>query len=288
MSSCWLNGSLVDPNSAAVSVFDHGLLYGDGVFEGIRFYDGVPFRLAAHLRRLERSAKAIALDVPFARRELAGAVRETIAAAGEADGYLRLVVTRGIGSLGVDPRTCAKGTVFILADRLDMASADVRQRGARVIVATTRRIAVDEIDPRIKSLNYLNQILARIEANEAGADEAIMLNRMGFVVEGTADNLFIVADGSLYTPPLTDGALDGVTRQVVFELACGLPVPCRERSLAIYDLYTADECFLTGTGAEFIPVASVQGRRIGTGERPVFQRLQAAFTRLIREEVCVG
>ncbi len=288
MKACWLNGSLVDPNTASVSVFDHGLLYGDGVFEGIRFYDEVPFRLDAHLRRLERSARALALDIRYSRAELASAVGVTAAAAGERDGYLRLVATRGIGSLGVDPRSCAMGTVFILADNLELAGQEVHRNGARVVIAATRRLGADEIDPRIKSLNYLNQILARIEANHAGADEAIMLNRAGMVVEGTADNVFIVVANRLLTPPLSDGVLDGITRQVVFELADSPAIPRREESLTPYDLYNADECFLSGTGAELIPVAEVQGRRIGRGERAVFGRLQHAFKDLIAAEVAAG
>jgi branched-chain amino acid aminotransferase len=276
---------MVDPDAAAVSVFDHGLLYGDGVFEGIRFYDGVPFRLEAHLRRLERSARALHLDLPFSRDELAAATRQTALATGEADGYLRLVVTRGRGALGIDPRTCETGSVFVLADRLQMVSDAALREGAKLIVASTRRTAVDQLDSRVKSLNYLNQILARIEANHGGADEAVVLNRDGFVAEGTADNLFIVCDGVLLTPPVTDGALDGITRQVVLELAAAEGVPAREQRLAVYDLLNADECFLTGTGAELIPVGQIQGQRVGSGERPVYERLQAAFTRLVRAEV---
>jgi branched-chain amino acid aminotransferase len=283
--ACWFDGEMVDPDAAAVSVFDHGLLYGDGVFEGIRFYDGVPFRLEAHLRRLERSARALHLDLPFSRDELAAATRQTALATGEADGYLRLVVTRGRGALGIDPRTCETGSVFVLADRLQMVSDAALREGAKLIVASTRRTAVDQLDSRVKSLNYLNQILARIEANHGGADEAVVLNRDGFVAEGTADNLFIVCDGVLLTPPVTDGALDGITRQVVLELAAAEGVPAREQRLAVYDLLNADECFLTGTGAELIPVGQIQGQRVGSGERPVYERLQAAFTRLVRAEV---
>ena len=284
MKACWLNGSLVDPNLASVSVFDHGLLYGDGAFEGIRFYDKVPFRLNAHLQRLERSARALTLEIRYSRAELTSAVGETVVAAGDRDGYIRLVATRGIGTLGVDPRSCRVGTVFILADKLELADQAVYRNGARVILAATRRLGADEIDPRIKSLNYLNQILARIEANQAGADEAIMLNRAGMVVEGTADNVFVVANNRLLTPPLSDGALDGITRQVVFELADRLAIPFGEESLAPYDLYNADECFLTGTGAELIPVVEVQGRRIGRGEHAIFERLRSAYSELIKEE----
>lgn len=284
MQACWLNGSLVAPDEASISVFDHGLLYGDGIFEGIRYYRGAPFRLPAHLRRLERSARALALELPYSRAELDAAVRLTAETSGESDGYLRLVVTRGEGSLGIDPRSCARANVFVLADRLQMASAAALEQGARLIVASTRRLGPDQLDPRIKSLNYLNQIMARIEANQAGADEAILLNRDGFVAEGTADNLFLGLDGTLLTPPLADGALDGITRQVVFELAAALGIPCREQSLAPYDLYTADECFLTGTGAELIPVSQIQGRALADAQRPLYGQIQAAFTRLVQSE----
>lgn len=285
MKACWFDGQMIDPDNARVSVFDHGLLYGDGVFEGIRFYDGVPFRLEAHLRRLQRSARALHLDLPYSGDELDAAIRQTALATGEPDGYLRLVVTRGEGALGVDPRTCTRATVFIVADRLQIASDEARRAGASLIVAATRRLSVDGLDPRIKSLNYLNQILARLEANHAGADEAVILNRDGFVAEGTVANLFIVVEAELLTPPVVDGALEGITRQVVMELAASHGIPCREQSLAVYDLLNADECFLTGTGAELIPVAQIQGRHIGTGERPVYERIQQAFHALVRAEV---
>jgi branched-chain amino acid aminotransferase len=288
MKACWFNGAMINPDEARVSVFDHGLLYGDGVFEGIRFYDGVPFRLHAHLLRLQQSARALHLDMPYDLQELAQAVCQTALATQEQDGYLRLVVTRGEGALGIDPRTCRQGTVFILADRLQIASDKARNAGASLIVATTRRLSADELDPRIKSLNYLNQKLARLEANHAGADEAIMLNRNGFVAEATVANLFIVVDGKLLTPPVLDGALDGITRQVVMELAGNEGIDCREQSLAVYDLHNADECFLTGTGAELIPVAQIQGLCVGSGERPVYDRLQQAFRALVRTEVALG
>ena len=285
MKACWLNGELIDPDEARVSVFDHGLLYGDGVFEGIRFYRGVPFRLDAHLRRLEQSARALSLELPYARAELAEATRATAAATAEQEGYLRLVVTRGEGALGVDPRSCGRPTVFVLADRLRIVDAAVRERGARLIVASVRRLGVDEIDPRIKSLNYLNQILARLEANQAGVDEALLLNRDGFIAEGTVANLFLAVDGVLLTPPTTDGALDGITRQVVLEVARRLNIPCREQRLAVYDILNADEAFLTGTGAELIPVGQVQGQSLGSGERPLFTRLERGFRELVLEEV---
>ncbi len=284
MKACWLDGKMVDPEIPHISIFDHGLLYGDGVFEGIRFYEAKAFRLDAHLRRLERSAKALSLTMPYTRTELVAAVLQVIEATCEPNGYIRLVITRGKGDLGVDPRSCKLSTTFILADGLEIVNSAVRERGARLLVASTRRLGVDQIDPRIKSLNYLNQILARIEANNFACDEAVMLNRDGFVAEGSADNLFIASDGALFTPPLTDGALDGITRRVVIDIAKELGISCHEQSLALYDLYNADECFLTGTGAELIPVAEVQGRKIGTGDRTLCEKMSRGFRDLIHRE----
>lgn len=281
---CWMNGALVALDQARVSVFDHGLLYGDGVFEGIRFYHGRAFRLDAHLDRLYRSASALRLVAPYGRAALTAAVNETIAAFGTANGYLRLVVTRGEGRLGLDPSSCARGNSFILADHLALVDEDTRDAGARLIVASTRRLAPDGLDPRIKSLNYLNHILARMEASNAGADEAILLNAQGRVAEGTADNIFIVRDGTLLTPPAADGALEGITRAVVLELAAALCIAAHETSLSPYDLYTADEAFLTGTGAELIPVREVDGRTLAACPGPVFARLMQAFHTQIEQE----
>jgi branched-chain amino acid aminotransferase len=281
---CWLNGELMPARAARVPVLDHGLLYGDGVFEGIRFYHGRPFRLGAHLERLQRSAAALRLTVPLDRTELEGAVEATIAAYGDPDGYLRLVVTRGTGKLGLDPVNCTAPNVFIIADALAMVSEAVRRQGARVIIAATRRIGADALDPRIKSLNYLNHILARMEATNAGADEAILLNARGHVAEGSADNVFIVRGGKLLTPPVTDGALEGITRATVLELAAGLKIPAAEISLAPFDLYSAEECFLTGTGVELIPVREVDGRAIGEKPGPEYQRIVSAFRELVVRE----
>ena len=268
---------------ARVSVFDHGLLYGDGVFEGIRFYNGHPFRLAAHLRRLADSARALHLKLPYSAAELERAVLEVIAAFAEPDGYLRLVATRGEGKLGIDPSSCPRATVFIIADTLALVGGDVRQRGAKLVVAATRSLAPDGLDPRVKSLNYLNRILARIEATQAGADEAVLLNSQGRVSEGTAENIFIVRYGTLSTPPPSDGALAGITRQAVMEIAAALNIPCQENSLTPFDLYAADECFLTGTGAELIPVHSIAGRLL-PADRPTFARLQDNFAQLVHNE----
>lgn len=280
---CWINGTLMPAADARVSVFDHGLLYGDGVFEGIRFYNGGPFRLAAHLRRLADSARALHLVLPYSAAELERAVLEVIAAFGAPDGYVCLVATRGEGKLGIDPSSCRRATVFIIADTLALVGDEVRQRGAKLVVAATRSLAPDGLDPRVKSLNYLNRILARIEATQAGADEAVLLNSQGRVSEGTAENIFIVRDGTLSTPPPSDGALAGITRQAVMEVAAALDMPCREHSLTPFDLYAADECFLTGTGAELIPVHSIAGRLLPV-DRPTFARLQENFAQLVRSE----
>lgn len=281
---CWRNGQIVPLEQATISVFDHGLLYGDGVFEGIRFYNGKAFRLQAHLERLFLSARAIALSIPYSIEQLAHAVIETISAAPEANGYLRLVVTRGPGPLGIDPSRCHSPVVFIIADRLQLVSERVRSEGAKVIIAATRRLGADGLDPRIKSLNYLNHILARMEAAHAGADEAILLNSSGRIAEGSADNIFIVQRGELLTPPVIEGALDGITRQVVLELAEKLGIKAREIPLAPYDLFTADECFLTGTGAELIPVGYADGRKIPQCPGPIYSRLAVAFKELVQRE----
>lgn len=281
---CWIDGRIVPAAEARVSVLDHGLLYGDGVFEGIRYYGRRAFRLRAHLERLDASARAIALALPYAPDDLAAAVEALIAAAYFDDGYLRLVVTRGAGPLGLDPRGCTAPAVFIVADRLSLVGDAVRRTGARVIIAATRRLGPDGLDPRIKSLNYLNHILARIEASQAGADEAILLNAAGRVAEGTADNVFVVCAGRLLTPPPVEGALAGITRAAVMELAGEAGMPVAETPLAPYDLYTADECFLTGTGAELIPVASVDGRPLRACPGPVYLELSRRFRDLVRHE----
>ncbi len=284
---CWINGRVMPLEQARIPVTDHGLLYGDGVFEGIRFYFGRAFRLAEHLQRLRRSAAALQLRIPFDADALRAAVDASIAAFGQPDGYLRLVVTRGTGKLGLDPRSCLQPNVFIVVDDLAMVSTEARQCGARVVVAAMRRLPPDGLDPRIKSLNYLNAVLARMDASNAGADEAILLNAQGRVTEGAAENVFIVRDGILLTPPTSDGALEGITRAAIIELSHAIGVDCLETSLAPYDLYTADECFLTGTGAELIPVREVDGRTMTTCPGPLFRRLQDAFRALVARE-CVA
>lgn len=280
----WLNGRIVPPEQACLPLTDHGLLYGDGVFEGIRFYHHRALRLEQHIERLYRSAHALCLIISCNEGELAAAIQQTIAAYSGPDGYLRVVATRGTGKLGLDPKLCAQPNLFIIADALAMVGVEVRGRGARVIISSTRRLPPDGLDPRIKSLNYLNHILARIEAANAGADEAILLNAQGCVTEGTADNVFIVRAGALNTPPVSDGALQGITRALVMELAQELGIACTEVSLSAYDLYTADECFLTGTGAELIPVREVDGRALTSSPGPVYMQVQQAFQALVKRE----
>ena len=280
---CWLNGRLMPAAEARVSVLDHGLLYGDGVFEGIRFYHRRAFRLAAHLQRLSDSARALALELPVDAATLSTAIDATIAAAPWESGYLRLVVTRGVGALGLDPSSCTAPSVFILAGTLQLITAE-GHRGARLIIAATRRLGADGLDPRIKSLNYLNPILARLEAQHAGADEAIMLNAAGRVAEGTADNVFIVRARRLLTPPVTEGALEGVTRGILLELAGAAGIEALERPLSPYDLHTADECLLTGTAAELVPVAEIDGRPLRHCPGPVYTELAGRFQQLVAAE----
>ncbi len=261
----WMDGELVPEEEAKVSVFDHGLLYGDGVFEGIRAYHGMVFRLDEHITRLERSAKAIMLDIQMTHEELCNATVETCRANDIHDGYIRLVVTRGVGDLGLDPRKCPKPTVFIIAANIALYPPELYETGLSLITCSTRRNATDACDPGVKSLNYLNNILAKIECNLAGVPEGIMLTRDGMVSECTGDNVFIVADGTLVTPPISAGILNGITRGVVITLAEELDIPVEERMFPGAAVYTADECFLTGTAAELVPVVQVDGRIIGDG-----------------------
>jgi branched-chain amino acid aminotransferase len=281
----YLDGRLVPKSQAVVSVFDHGLLYGDGVFEGIRAYNGRVFRLDQHLRRLYRSARAITLEIPLDAAHMQAAVLETLRANGLRDAYVRLVVTRGVGDLGLDPRKCPNPTVFIIATKITLYPESAYTQGLQVITASTRRIGPESLNPTIKSLNYLNNILAKVEANLVGAPEAIMLNGKGYVAECTADNIFAVRDGRLLTPPTAAGALEGVTRACVMDLARDLKFPAEERDLTTYDLYTADELFLTGTAAEVVPVVKLDARPIGSGKPgPWTQRLSKAFRELTSQE----
>jgi branched-chain amino acid aminotransferase len=277
MAVCWLNGELVPKEKACVSVFDHGLLYGDGVFEGIRFYNGNAFMLRQHLRRLYQSATAVMLNIPYSYEELTQAIDDTITAYGKPSGYIRLVVTRGEGLLGVDPQSCDTPTVFIIADGLQILSQTTRDKGLRAVIVSTRRVPNISWDARIKSLNYLNNVLARLEARNAHADEAILLNQSGNVAEGALNNVFVVCDNVLLTPPTSDGALQGVTREVILQLAHENGIRAQQRSLTPYDLYTADECFLTGTGIELVALREVDGRPLGACPGPVFGRIRELF-----------
>jgi branched-chain amino acid aminotransferase len=261
----WLDGKLVDEAEAKISVFDHGLLYGDGVFEGIRFYNGRIFRLEDHIRRLFESARAIVMDMPWTQAEVCRFTCETVAANGLTDGYIRLVVTRGCGGLGLNPFLCPRPSMFIIASTITLYPEEHYTNGLAVITCATRRLAPGALMPQVKSLNYLNNIMAKIEAIQANALEAVMLNEQGYVAECTGDNLFVIKNGVLITPLISDGALDGITRAVIIELAAKLGVPFVERSITRYDIFIADECFLTGTAAEVIPVVSLDRRTIGTG-----------------------
>lgn len=281
----YLDGKFVDEPEAKISVFDHGLLYGDGVFEGIRAYNGRIFRLRQHLDRLWDSAKAIMLRIPLTKDELTAACCEACRLNNIRDGYIRLIVTRGKGNLGLNPFQCPHPSVIIIADKIELYPEQVYRDGIELITAATQRVNAAAINPAIKSLNYLNNVLAKIEAIHAGTIEAIMLNSAGYVAECTGDNLFIVRRGRLETPPVSDGALIGITRGVIFELAAKAGIPALESHLTRYDIMTADECFITGTAAEIVPVAKVDSRPIGTG-RPGALTLQliSEFRKLTQTE----
>jgi len=279
----WLNGKLVDREDAKISVFDHGLLYGDGVFEGIRSYSGRVFRLKEHIRRLFDSANGIRLAIPMTPEELAGAITGTLEANGLKDAYIRVVVTRGVGTLGLDPNRCQSPTVFIITDRIELYPPELYENGLEIITAATMRNHPNAVNPRLKSLNYLNNILAKIEAIDAGTLEAVMLNHQGFVAECTGDNLFIVRDGVLFTPPISAGILEGITRDEIIAIAEDFGIKVREENLTRHDLYVADECFLTGTAAEVVPVVRIDKRTIGDGHPgPVTKRLLEEFHRRTR------
>lgn len=281
----YLDGKLVEKEDAKISVFDHGLLYGDGVFEGIRAYNGRVFRLSEHLQRLFDSAKAINLKIPLAQEEMRKVVLSTLRVNEIKDGYVRLVVTRGVGDLGLDPQKCSKPTVFCIADKIKLYPEEFYQQGLTIITASTRKNLPEALSPRIKSLNYLNNILAKIEANLQNAPEAIMLSKDGYVAECTGDNVFVVKNGVLMTPPYYVGSLGGITQKVVIELASKVKIICREETFTRYDLFTADECFLTGTAAEIVPVVKVDGRLIGDGKPgEMTLKLTAEFRKLTQSD----
>jgi branched-chain amino acid aminotransferase len=277
-STVWIDGKWYDRATAAISVFDHGLLYGDGVFEGIRAYGGRVFRLGAHLDRLFGSAKAIWLDIPMAKADMARMVQEGVAKSGLKDAYIRLVVTRGVGDLGLDPRKCAKPSIFCITDTISLWPADRYEKGLTALTAATPISHRESLSPRVKSLNYLSHILAKIEGIAAGVDEVIMLDSSGYVAEASGMNLFAVTRGTLRTPPPYTGILRGVTRDTVLEIGRDAGYAVEELPLNRYDLYTADEVFLSGTAAEIVAVSKLDGRVIGTGVAgPVTRDLATRF-----------
>lgn len=279
----YINGNYFPKEEAKVSVFDHGFLYGDGVFEGIRVYGGNIFRLKEHLERLYDSAKSIMLNIPMTMEEMQQAVVEAVRKNDLRDAYIRLVVSRGAGSLSLDPSSCSDPQVIIIVDQVRLFPQELYDNGLPIVTVPTRRNIPDALNPKIKSLNYLNNILVKIEATRAGVGEALMLNEHGYVAEGSGDNIFIVKKGVLYTPPGYVGALEGITRKAIMDLADQLGYPVKEQPFTRHDVYVADEAFLTGTAAEVIAVVEVDGRRIGTGKPgPITRHLLEAFRKLVR------
>lgn len=276
----WLSDKLVDEQDAKISVFDHGLLYGDGVFEGIRIYNKKVFELDAHIDRLYNSAKGIRLEIPMSREKLINALHKTVEANGVVDGYIRLVITRGVGTLGLNPFTCETPTVFIIADNIQLYPEELYEKGMKIISATTVRNHPLAIPPQVKSMNYLNNILAKIEALDNDVPEAIMYNHEGYVAEATGDNVFLVRRGTVYTPPAEAGALEGITREVVIRLAKKEGIEVIEKNLTRFDLYIGEELFLTGTAAEVIGIVEIDGRTIGDGRPgPITRHLRDKFFR---------
>ncbi len=285
MGLVYMNGSFVPKEEAKVSVFDHGFLYGDGVFEGIRAYDGVIFRLNRHIRRLYNSAKAIRLEIPMSEEEMIKATVETVKINNLRDAYIRLVISRGEGDLGLDPRKCPRPSVIIIADKIVLFPEELYEKGLEIVTAATRKNYGEVLSPQIKSLNYLSSIMAKIEAIEAGRIEALMITREGYVAEGTGDNVFIVKNGVLMTPPPYVGILEGITREAVIEIAQGMGIEVLETPFTRFDVYAADECFLTGTAAEMIPVIAVDGRKINDGEvGPIFKKLLQKFREIVKSD----
>ncbi len=280
----YIGGKLFDKADAKISVYDHGLLYGDGVFEGIRSYSGRVFRLEQHVVRLFDSAHSIHLKIPISREAMAQAILDTLAANKLTDAYIRVIVTRGAGSLGLDPRKTTDPQVIVITDAISLYPPELYEHGLKIITAGTMRNHPSALNPRIKSLNYLNNIMAKVEGTNAGCLEALMLNHKGEVAECTGDNIFIVRSGAIHTPPIDAGILEGITRDAVIELARGAGIAVHERTMDRHDIYTADECFLTGTAAEVIPVVECDGRAIGIGKPgPVTKDLLQRFHSLVRE-----
>jgi len=279
----YMNDGLVDQAEAKVSVFDHGLLYGDGIFEGIRLYDGCVFKLEEHLERLEYSAKAIMLEMPWSRQEISDAVCETCRANGLKSGYIRLVVTRGVGSLGLSIKNCDQPQLIVIADKIQLYPEEFYEKGLEIITVPTRRINAAALPPTVKSLNYLNNILAKIEAQHLGYHEAIMLNDQGYIAECTGDNVFVIHKGELITPSASAGALKGITRDTALSIADELGIPWREANLTRYDVWVAEELFLTGTAAEIVPIIKVDARPIGDGKPGP---ITGQFLDCFRKRVC--
>ncbi|MDO4575032.1 MAG: branched-chain-amino-acid transaminase [Planctomycetia bacterium] len=278
----YINGEFFDKENAKISVYDHGLLYGDGVFEGMRSYNGKVFRHEEHIDRLYKSAKAIHLTIPMTQEEMMRAVNDTLAINGLKDAYIRLVVSRGVGTLGIDPNRCPTAQVIIITDMISLYPQELYENGLGIATASTIRNPASSLSPRIKSLNYLNNIMAKLEGLQAGCSEALMLNHQGQVCECTGDNIFIVQDGTLLTPSPDCGILEGITRGAVLDLAREHGIPCKECVLTRHDVYIADECFLTGSAAEIIPVTQIDARPIGDGKPgPITQKLIALFKELI-------
>ncbi|MDZ4743754.1 MAG: branched-chain-amino-acid transaminase [Verrucomicrobiota bacterium] len=281
----YLDGKFVDQKNAKISVFDHGLLYGDGVFEGIRAYHGRVFKLKEHIERLFYSAKAILLTIPMSHKEICEATVKACKMNKVYDGYIRLVVTRGVGNLGLSPWNCVKPSVFIIADKIQLYPKEYYDKGLTIATVATRRMSHAALNPSIKSLNYLNNILAKIEARQCGCEEAIMLNNEGYVAECTGDNIFLVNKGKIFTPLSSAGALKGITRDVIFDLAVHFNIEMVESQLTRYDVYNADEMFITGTAAEIVPVTKVDMRQIGSGKPgTVTKKMIAAFKELTKVE----
>lgn len=280
-----IDGQLLDQEDAKISVFDHGLLYGDGVFEGIRIYHGRIFRLSAHLKRLYESARSICMEIPIPIEEMEKATLETVAANHLQNGYIRLVITRGVGSLGLNPFQCPRPGIIIIASNIALYAAERYEKGLNLITCATRRPTPAALSPQVKSLNYLNNVMAKIEAIQAGCEEGIMLNEQGYVAECTGDNVFIIKDGAVLTPPISAGGLDGITRQAVIEILGKLGISCQEKMMTRHDVFTADECFLTGTAAEVIPAVQLDRRLIGTGKPgPITAQVVAAFHELVKHD----
>ena len=283
-SRIYIDGGFFPEADAKISVFDHGLLYGDGIFEGIRFYNGRVFRLEEHLDRLWDSARSICLEIPMSRGEMTEALLETIRRNDLREGYIRQIVTRGVGNLGLNPAQCKRPSVIIIATTIALYPKEVCEKGLTVVTCATRRTGSAALNPAVKSLNYLNNVMARIEANLAGADEALMLNEAGIVAECTADNVFIIKRGQIFTPPISAGALRGITRSVVFDIAAELGIKITETDVTRHDVFIADECFLTGTAAEVIPVVKADGRTIGNGKPgSITMRMIGRFREMTRE-----